>query len=271
VSDKTFAAAWQAYLLAGPDAAGRRLEPSEDLAFWEGYASRYDDGGRDASAAQTLALIEPFVRRDDTVLDVGAGTGRFTLPLAARARRVTALDASPHMLEVLHRKLATRNVENVEPVLGDLTGTALRPHDVVLAAWSLYRQVDLPAALQALVQATRRTLIVVSGASPHTPHRRLVLDIWRSDGEFRIPSHLYVAGALWEMGLHAEARLAWEQHRVVAGSPHEAARLLAPRNAALEEVARFAERLTPLLRHEGEHWVYEYESPVGIVIWERRP
>ena len=41
---------------------------------------------------------------DTTVLDIGAGTGSWTILLARQARQVTAVDPSPGMLEVLREK-----------------------------------------------------------------------------------------------------------------------------------------------------------------------
>lgn len=40
------------------------------------------------------------------VLDLAAGSGRFTFPLLAIGREVTALDLSPYMLDILTRRLA---------------------------------------------------------------------------------------------------------------------------------------------------------------------
>lgn len=53
-----------------------------------------------------------------TVLDVGAGSGRLTLPCAARARRVIALDPSPGMRRLLADKVARRGLGNVTVVDG---------------------------------------------------------------------------------------------------------------------------------------------------------
>jgi SAM-dependent methyltransferase len=51
------------------------------------------------------------VRSCDDVLDLGCGTGRFTLPLAERARSVSGLDMSPMMLATARKKLADRGLE----------------------------------------------------------------------------------------------------------------------------------------------------------------
>ena len=53
-----------------------------------------------------------------TVLDVGAGTGTFTLPAARRvapAGRVIAIDVQQAMIDKLRRRLAREGVSNVEP------------------------------------------------------------------------------------------------------------------------------------------------------------
>jgi SAM-dependent methyltransferase len=50
----------------------------------------------------------------DPVLDVGAGTGRVTLDLAAAGYQVTALDRDPELLDALQRRLADKS-EIVRP------------------------------------------------------------------------------------------------------------------------------------------------------------
>ena len=40
-----------------------------------------------------------------TIIDVGAGSGFFTIPLITKGFEVTAVDPSPHMIEILRRKV----------------------------------------------------------------------------------------------------------------------------------------------------------------------
>ena len=78
-----------------------------------------------------------------SILDLGAGTGRFARPLVALGHPVTAVDHEPAMLEGLDE------IDGLEPVVADITTLALgRRFDVVLLASHLIDDDDLgPRAL----------------------------------------------------------------------------------------------------------------------------
>jgi 16S rRNA (adenine1518-N6/adenine1519-N6)-dimethyltransferase len=68
---------------------------------------------RPASVERLLRAIEPAA--DETFLEIGAGGGALTLPLAAGARRVVAIEIDPPLVE----RLRGRAPANVEVVQGD--------------------------------------------------------------------------------------------------------------------------------------------------------
>lgn len=92
-----------------------------------------------------LALLSPYARAGHLVLEPGAGSGFFTLPLARLVQpggRVVAVDLQPHMLEILGRRAAEAGVAEV---------IELRPcqeNDLQVA--DLAGQVDLALALYML-------------------------------------------------------------------------------------------------------------------------
>lgn len=51
-----------------------------------------------------------------TVIDIGAGTGRFALAAASRFERVVAVDVSPAMLDVIRGRAAEARLTNLEVV-----------------------------------------------------------------------------------------------------------------------------------------------------------
>ena len=80
------------------------------------HVARYDakeDGG---AAAELAMLGELGIGSEATVVDLGAGTGQFTLAAAPAVRRVVAVDVSPVMLARLREKLGEGEVGSVETV-----------------------------------------------------------------------------------------------------------------------------------------------------------
>jgi SAM-dependent methyltransferase len=85
-------------------------------------------------AAQTLKALEPVLVGCRSVLDVGAGVGALTVPLARSVEEVTALEPAPAMLEALRANLARNRLANVTCVPAAWGETALPPHDLILVA-----------------------------------------------------------------------------------------------------------------------------------------
>lgn len=76
--------------------------PYDPSTYGDEIADRYDDlfGAFNPSATDTLTELA----KGGSALELGIGTGRLALPLAARGVRVTGIDASPKMVEKLRAK-----------------------------------------------------------------------------------------------------------------------------------------------------------------------
>jgi SAM-dependent methyltransferase len=118
-----------------------------------------------------------FLGEGGTVLDVGAGAGAASLPLAGSARRIVAVDESPGMIEAF---LAAAGAAGVEAgaVLGRWPDVAdqVDPADVVVCNDVLYNVQDLgPFALSLTDHARRRVVVQITSTHPLAPMRPL----WR--------------------------------------------------------------------------------------------
>jgi SAM-dependent methyltransferase len=69
-------------------------------------------------AVTSFLMHEKVLTSSSSVLDIGAGTGAFTLPFAANCRSVTALDMCQSALDILQTRCREKNLSNVETVLG---------------------------------------------------------------------------------------------------------------------------------------------------------
>lgn len=80
------------------------------------HVARYD-AKEDGNAREEVRLLEGLgLDATSTVLDLGAGTGQFTLAVAPLCSRVVAVDVSPVMQEVLGAKVNASGHGNVECV-----------------------------------------------------------------------------------------------------------------------------------------------------------
>lgn len=61
------------------------------------------------------------LQKEDTVLDVGCGTGRFTRVMAKKCKKVYGIDFSSKSIEVLDRKAREEEIQNIETYVCDIT------------------------------------------------------------------------------------------------------------------------------------------------------
>lgn len=110
--------------------------------YGERFADVYDAWYGDVTDTEAcVAAVAELAReaaagRRPRVLELGVGTGRIALPLAAAGIDVTGVDASPAMLDALGAKPGG---DSVTTVLGDMADPPLVGHerfDVVLVAYN---------------------------------------------------------------------------------------------------------------------------------------
>jgi ubiquinone/menaquinone biosynthesis C-methylase UbiE/biotin operon repressor len=115
--------------------------------------------------------------------DLGAGEGLISQLLAARAKKVIAVDHSPRMVEV-GRDLAKRSgLKNLEYRLGDMENPPIRPGsvDVAILSQALHHAVHPPRVLEAAwkILRTGGTLLILDLVE-HTfeAAREMYADVW---------------------------------------------------------------------------------------------
>lgn len=124
--------------------SGRRIAPVVGF----GDAAWLDRPERELQEATEKALDALGITKGSTVADVGAGSGYFTIRLAARVGptgRVFANDIQPEMLKLLSGRLAEQGITNVSVVLGTADDPKLPPStfDLVLMV-DVYHELSEP-------------------------------------------------------------------------------------------------------------------------------
>jgi len=119
-------------------------KPHPAALFYDGLAAGYDREQfcspvsivRKTEYALFEARLPSLFSPSDRVLEIGAGTGIFTLAIARRCREVTAVDVSVSMLEILKEKAAGEGLDNIRTIVGNAETMEIEGSYTVACAFS---------------------------------------------------------------------------------------------------------------------------------------
>jgi 2-polyprenyl-3-methyl-5-hydroxy-6-metoxy-1,4-benzoquinol methylase len=176
----------------------------EDVDVWCKKAAEFKEGVKrrwsrpDSSRDFILSQMNP----EATVLDIGAGTGAWAALMAGRVKRVTAVEPSVAMIEVMRESLSSEGITNVDIVRGSWPDVSVAKHDFSLCSHAVYGYPDLPAFVRQMVASTRRICFLLLRAP--------TLDGVRSEAARRIwgqpldsPNFTIAYNILLHMGIYA--------------------------------------------------------------------
>ena len=145
--------------------------------FWREYAPVYEEVlARSGYPGEILERVSSLIPPGSSLLDVGAGTGAFAIPLAPRMRRVLALDPSTHQLRVLEEKARSRGIYNIEIISsrwGEVDPRQLVDLDFSLAAYSIFEE-DVYSFLKKMIDVSSRGVLLVFRAGRMDPLQEFV-------------------------------------------------------------------------------------------------
>jgi len=156
---------------------------------------------------QQDALISRLVPRIDgldTAIEIGAGTGTLTLPLAKRLRKITAVEPSPAMAKILSENLVRQRLKNVTLARQRWEETDLPPADAVIAGGCLYAFYEIDKVLlKMLATARSKVLITHIGNEGMLAIDRRVMEFLDAPEPFLFPSLSLVTEILLHLHIPA--------------------------------------------------------------------
>ncbi len=130
-----------------------------------GFYAQYDEEGRTVRSRHgqleyrtTMAYIHRYAGKHSKVLEVGAGTGRYSIALAREGMDVTAVELVESNLAVL--KENSRGTENIASFRGDATDLSRFPDnafDVTLLLGPMYHLYETDEVNSAIDESIRVT------------------------------------------------------------------------------------------------------------------
>jgi SAM-dependent methyltransferase len=264
--------AWRRRVRANREQAERLREGAPPRDFYAAVASDFQADPRRADEP-VLEVLRALVEPGETWLDIGAGGGRYALPLALHAGRVIAIDPSPGMLGVLRNGMATHGIANIEVVEARWPMAEAPSADVALIAHLGYDVEDIGSFLEAMERAARRLCVAVL-VTPSPPY--LAEPFWppvHAEPRVRLPSLteflvvLLARGRLFDIRLlpreplaHAtpEGPMPWLYQQLFVG----------PDTAKGQRLARLAR---DAMQERSGRWALSWERGwVGVVTWRPR-
>ncbi len=111
----------------------------------------------DSSRNFFQSLLQPQF----TVLDIGAGTGAWSILAAGAVKQVTAVEPDEEMRMVFQENLRRAQITNVDLVDGHWPAVDVAPHDVTLCSHSMYGIHDIVSFIHKMDLVTQQWVLLL--------------------------------------------------------------------------------------------------------------
>jgi SAM-dependent methyltransferase len=193
-----------------------RRETEDDT--WQRVAEWYDDWVRHNDYVElVLPHLLQRVGATARLLEVGPGSGGFTLPLACTVKELVAVEPSASVRAVLTRNLSETSITNVHVIprcVEEGLDEMVNPFDLALASHSFYNIVPIDAVVRGLVRLAPHVVILMGTGEQREWHQALHRQF---KGKDRVtPPHFgHFYPVLLEMGIYADVDIIWTSHNYV--------------------------------------------------------
>lgn len=177
--------------------------------FWDRRADQFRRMSEqlDPSSDLLIGLLSEALGQDGTLLDIGAGAGRYAVPVAQSGRSVTAVEPSAGMRRHLDERMGQSGLANIDVVASTWEEADVAQHDVVLAAHIVYPLVEVVPFIRKLVAHARRAWFLTIRVEPMgSEFAPLWQEIWGTSYPAE-PTFLDLYNLLFAIGLRPNARL----------------------------------------------------------------
>jgi len=264
--------AWRDRVRANREQAERLREGGPPRDFYAAVASDFRADPR-RTGEPALDLLRSLVIPGESWLDIGAGGGRYALPLALLAGELIAVEPSEGMRSVLQQGMTEHGISNVRLVSARWPMEEAPVADVALIAHLGYDIEEIGPFLDAMESAARRLCVaVLITPSPPSPAARFWPPI---HGEERVPlpalteflALLLARGRLFELRLYEREPLEHAERDAPLGWLYQQL-FVAPDTAKGRHLAALAR---DAITERRGRWALSWDpATLGIVTWRPR-
>lgn len=146
-----------------------------------------------------LEKMKPFLNPQARVLDIGAGDGAYTVPLARIAQEVTVVEPSQGQIRrLLNNARGLQNIKIINKRWENVKREELKTYDLVNAAYC-FAMPDIKEALQKMLDCTCGVIFLIThgGSSLETVYSLFI------SGYQPPPDYIYLYNVLYQLGVKA--------------------------------------------------------------------
>jgi SAM-dependent methyltransferase len=170
----------------------------------ERLVERYRDHARTRTERKDplLNFVLKKIDTTDTVVEIGPGAGRWTIPLAKTAGSVTAIEPTSGMVDMLRENIRNAGLSNVTILSQTWEDASPQIHDNVICAHGMYGSPDLAMFVRKMERFSRKRCYMAMRMPPADGILgELSLEIHgcRHDS----PDAVIAYNALYTMGIYA--------------------------------------------------------------------
>ena len=214
-----------------------------------------------------------WLRADADVIDVGAGGGRIAVPLARQVGKLTAVEPSESMRDVLQQSATAHDVRNIEIVASTWEEAEVAPADLVFAAHVTYSVAGIEPFLRKMDRAATHRVALITFSDPA---QHVFAPFWKhvyGEERLRLPVRNELLAVLRELGIEPEIDTLPPRIPVAFGAPEEAFEMVRGRlfiGEGTQAEARLREAMAKLTElRDGELWpVQATPNELSILTWK---
>lgn len=91
-----------------------------------------------------------------SVIDIGSGNGRWTVPIARKAKKVIAVEPTKAMQNLLRENIYSAGVTNVQIIEAAWEEAVIQPEDIIVCAHAMYGSPDLESFVRKMESHARK-------------------------------------------------------------------------------------------------------------------
>jgi FkbM family methyltransferase len=173
--------------------------------YWEKHVNNFVLNTTQMADLTKKQLNRLQFSKEYSVLEVGSGTGRITIPIAKRAKRVTAVEPTQGMLRLLKENAQKEKVNNIDFINKSweeiAVGEDVSIHDIAFASFSLFMK-DIETGIKNLDAVAKKRVYIFALASKWM-EEEIQRIVYGDVTPLEQPDYLYLHHILHDLGILA--------------------------------------------------------------------